>query len=148
MDTVEPEKRSWIMSRVRSKDTTPELFVRSALHRAGFRFRLHRRDLPGNPDMVLPKHNSVVFVHGCFWHMHDCKAFRWPKSNAEFWRKKIERNVERDRQSKSELKRLGWRVHTVWACDLEKGTAKVIAWLESRPSAASPDSPSDGEGAT
>ncbi len=130
MDTVEPEKRSWIMSRVRSKDTSPELFVRSVLHRAGFRFRLHRRDLPGNPDLVLPKHRSVVFVHGCFWHKHDCKAFRWPKSNVEFWRNKIERNVERDRQSKKKLRGMGWRVHTIWACDLESGTAELIALLE------------------
>ncbi len=130
MDTVDAKTRSRIMSRVRSKNTSPEIKVRSRLHRAGFRFRIHRRDLPGNPDLVLPKYRYAVFVHGCFWHQHSCKDFRWPKSNVEFWRRKIERNVERDRRSQQELQSIGWRVHTIWACDLEGGTLDLMAKLE------------------
>lgn len=129
MDTVDAATRSKIMSRVRSKDTRPEKYVRSLLHRSGFRFRLHRRDLPGRPDLILPKHGFAVFVHGCFWHRHDCKRFRWPKSNAEYWRNKIRRNVERDRQAERDLKQAGWSVHKIWTCDLDGGVNRLIEQL-------------------
>jgi DNA mismatch endonuclease, patch repair protein len=106
------------MSRIRGKDTTPELKVRSALHRAGLRFRLHRSDLPGTPDIVLPRHRTVVFVHGCFWHRHNgCKYAYTPKSRAEFWHEKFERTVERDREAVKALRELGWQVLTVWECE-------------------------------
>jgi DNA mismatch endonuclease (patch repair protein) len=105
------------MSRIRSRDTVPELQVRSALHRAGYRFRLHRKDLPGRPDIVLPKHSTVVFVHGCFWHRHPgCRFAYLPKSRVAFWRKKFNDNVERDRRNRRDLRRRGWRVITIWEC--------------------------------
>jgi DNA mismatch endonuclease, patch repair protein len=117
-DTVDPRKRSEIMAAVRQRDTTPELRVRSTLHRAGYRFRLHRRDLPGSPDVVLPKHRLVVFVHGCFWHRHPgCKKATTPKANAEFWAAKFRRNVERDAEAVAGLEVLGWRVLTIWECE-------------------------------
>lgn len=107
------------MSRIRSRDTRPELFVRSLLHRMGYRFRLHRRDLPGNPDIVLPKYNTVIFVHGCFWHRHEgCKYTYMPKTGKKFWQKKFERNVERDREVEKLVKESGWRQITVWECEI------------------------------
>lgn len=107
------------MSRIRSSNTSPELALRRALHALGFRFRLHRKDLPGRPDIVLPGHRAVIFVHGCFWHRHDgCKVASTPKSNTEFWIKKFERNVARDAQSKEMLEVQGWRVIVVWECEL------------------------------
>ena len=117
MDRLSPEHRSWNMSRIRGRDTQPELAVRSALHRAGYRFRLHRKDLPGRPDIVLPKHRTVVFVHGCFWHRHKgCRFAYTPKSRVAFWQKKFDDNVERDRRNVRALRALGWRVVTVWEC--------------------------------
>jgi DNA mismatch endonuclease (patch repair protein) len=116
MDTLTVEQRSAVMSRVRSKNTRPELIVRSILHRMGFRFRLHRSDLPGRPDIVLPRHGAVVFVHGCFWHGHHCKRGSEPSSNIEFWRDKIDGNRRRDRRSIRRLRRDGWRVVVVWEC--------------------------------
>ena len=106
------------MSRVRNKNTQAELVVRSILHRLGFRFRLHRRDLPGSPDIVLPKYNSVVFVHGCFWHGHDCPRGKLPIKNREFWEAKINRNIGRDRAALWQLSELGWRSIVVWSCRL------------------------------
>lgn len=121
MDVFTAEKRSWIMSRVRAKDTSPELAVRSMVHRIGFRFRLHRSDLPGRPDLVFPKHRKVIFVHGCFWHGHKgCPRSKLPKTNREFWREKISRNIERDQQACSELSRMGWDVLVVWECQVRK----------------------------
>ena len=118
MDKISPERRSWNMSRIRSKDTAPELRVRSALHRAGYRFRLHVKDLPGKPDIVLPKYKTVIFVHGCFWHRHKgCPEASVPSTNQEYWKKKFQRNVERDKQDQAELKKLGWRVIVVWGCE-------------------------------
>lgn len=105
------------MSRVKNKDTQPELRVRSLLHRLGYRFRLHRKDLPGKPDIVLPKYKSVVFVHGCFWHGHDCSRGRRPTSNVEFWNSKLDKNIERDELNQEFLGQLGWRVLTVWECE-------------------------------
>ena len=126
VDILSRERRSWNMSRIRGKDTQPELAVRSALHRAGYRFRLHRKDLPGRPDIVLPKYRTVIFVHGCFWHHHSgCKLAYAPKSRVVFWNKKFRSNVDRDRRNASELRRLGWRVITVWECKV----ARPKSWL-------------------
>jgi DNA mismatch endonuclease (patch repair protein) len=116
-DSLSPSRRSWNMSRIRSADTAPERMVRSLLHTAGFRFRLHRRDLPGKPDIVLPGRRAVVFVHGCFWHRHrGCSLATTPGSNIEFWKTKFEQNVARDRRNASALRKLGWKVTIVWEC--------------------------------
>lgn len=120
-DVFTPEKRSEIMSRVKSKDTKPELFVRSLLHTMGYRFRLHRKDLPGSPDIVLPKHRTAIFVHGCFWHQHPgCPRATLPQRNAEFWKKKLEGNVERDSRAQQRLKELGWNVLILWQCEIKR----------------------------
>jgi DNA mismatch endonuclease (patch repair protein) len=118
-DRLSRERRSWNMSRIRGRDTAPERHVRSILHRMGCRFRLHVTRLPGRPDVVLPRYRSVVVVHGCFWHRHaDCKHAYTPKSNIEFWAKKFNENVDRDRRTTAALKKLGWRVIIVWECEL------------------------------
>lgn len=106
------------MSRVKNKDTQPELQVRSLLHRAGYRFRLHVSDLPGSPDLVLPRYRTAVFVHGCFWHGHACPRGARPKSNAKFWNEKIDANERRDREARQALQEKGWSVLTVWECEL------------------------------
>lgn len=117
MDIVSSHKRSQMMSSIRGKNTKPELIVRKALFTAGFRFRLHRRDLPGVPDVVLPGKRVAIFVHGCFWHMHEnCKNAKLPSSRQGFWNEKLGRNVERDRKNVEALLRLGWRVLVVWEC--------------------------------
>ena len=118
--------RSEMMSRVRSKDTKPEIAVRSALHRAGLRFRLHRRDLPGTPDIVLPSHGIIVMVNGCFWHGHACGRSRTPKTNTEFWSSKITRNMERDVRVLNDLRDLGWKCVVVWECKIDDGVRQVI----------------------
>lgn len=119
MDRLSREHRSWNMSRIRGKDTGPERAVRSLLHRMGFRFRLHSRSLPGRPDVVLPKHESVVLVHGCFWHRHSgCRFAYTPKSRPGFWARKFEDNVARDHRNMEALKGQGWRVLVVWECEL------------------------------
>jgi DNA mismatch endonuclease, patch repair protein len=117
MDRISKERRSWNMSRIRACDTEPELVVRSLAHRLGLRFRLHRRNLPGKPDLVFPKFKTVVFVHGCFWHRHRhcCLAYS-PKTNSAFWNAKFAQNKARDRRVRKELKLLGWRVLSVWEC--------------------------------
>lgn len=121
METLSKRRRSWNMSRIRGADTQPEKSVRSLLHRMGCRFRLHRRDLPGTPDIVLPKHRTVVFVHGCFWHRHAaCKYAYTPKSRIAFWQKKFKENCERDRRHNRQLRRRGWHVVTVWECDVQR----------------------------
>lgn len=108
------------MSRVRGKNTKPELIVRSLLYRMGYRFRLHRRDLPGNPDIVLPKHKKVVFVHGCFWHGHKgCPRAKRPGTNKAFWNEKLSKNIERDKRYLKELRRLGWEPLVVWGCQIK-----------------------------
>lgn len=115
-----PLTRSQTMARVKSKNTTPELKVRAYLWRAGLRYRLHRADLPGKPDVVFPGRRAVVFVHGCFWHGHDCpRGARMPQDNADYWRRKIERNRARDAKAAADLAALGWRVLTVWECELK-----------------------------
>jgi DNA mismatch endonuclease (patch repair protein) len=117
MDTVPPEVRSRIMAAIRGKNTRPELAVRRLLHAMGFRFRLHVRGMPGTPDIVLPRHGLVVFVHGCFWHRHTgCRGGRVPASNQGFWGPKLAGNVARDRANQRALRRLGWRVAVVWEC--------------------------------
>lgn len=108
------------MSRIRSSDTKPEIAVRSLLHRMGFRFRLHRKDLPGNPDIVLPKYKTVIFVHGCFWHRHEgCKYAYNPKSNTASWKKKFKSNIQRDKVVLSQLETAGWNVIVVWECEIK-----------------------------
>ena len=107
------------MSRIRGKSTSPEIAVRKALHKAGFRFRLHRKDLPGKPDIVLPKYKTVIFVHGCFWHSHGCKDSRTPKTNTEFWCSKLTQNVRRDMGNIRNLKNLGWNVKVIWECEIK-----------------------------
>jgi DNA mismatch endonuclease (patch repair protein) len=110
--------RSSLMKKVRQRHTKPEMMVRSAVHALGYRFRLHRRDLPGSPDLVLPKHRVVVFVHGCFWHRHaECRHASTPKTNVEFWLDKFRRNVARDARKEGELQQLGWRVLVIWECE-------------------------------
>jgi DNA mismatch endonuclease (patch repair protein) len=119
-DIVPSDVRSRMMSGIRGKNTKPEWTVRRALHARGFRYRLHARDLPGHPDIVLPRHHAVVFVHGCFWHGHDCPLFRWPKTRPEFWRAKIDRNRANDAKHQAELQSAGWRVAIVWECALRQ----------------------------
>lgn len=118
-DVMTPKQRSRCMAAIKGKDTKPELIVRKYLFSRGLRFRIQVRKLPGNPDIVLPKYKTAVFVNGCFWHGHEgCKYFRLPKSNVEFWREKIERNIERDRDTIQALLDLGWKVIRVWECEL------------------------------
>src|SRR5690242_13946519 len=124
------------MGRVRSKDTKPELLVRTLVHGMGFRYRLHDRSLPGNPDLVFPGRGKIIFVHGCFWHRHgtSCQYTRWPKSKLDFWRPKLEQNHQRDKMVGRKLRRLGWRVLIVWECQLKNGATlarRVRAFLES-----------------
>lgn len=136
-DTVSPEKRSDVMSRVGSKDTKPELLIRKGLHALGFRYRLHVKDLPGRPDLVFRRYRSVIFVNGCFWHGHSCPRCRMPSSNTEYWNQKIARNKERDALNRRLLLDAGWRVLTIWECALtgksKLGLNQVVAlaskWL-------------------
>ena len=117
MDTLTPKQRSAAMAAVAAKNTAPEILVRKLLHGLGYRFRLHVEELPGTPDIVLPKWNTVVFVNGCFWHGHSCARGRAPTSNVEFWQRKIGKNRERDSRVRRELRKCGWRVLTVWQCE-------------------------------
>jgi DNA mismatch endonuclease (patch repair protein) len=117
-DVVDAATRSRMMSGIRGKNTKPELTIRKALHARGFRYRLHC-DLPGKPDICLPKHRAMIFVHGCFWHGHDCHLFKWPKTRPEFWEAKIGRNREVDRDAEARLLAAGWRVATVWECAIK-----------------------------
>ncbi|WP_294197304.1 very short patch repair endonuclease [uncultured Sphingomonas sp.] len=117
-DTLTPEKRSWLMSRVRGRDTKPELAVRQTAHAMGLRFRLHRRDLPGRPDLVFPRHRLAIFVHGCFWHRHEgCAKASTPKTRPQFWDAKFAANLRRDREVERQLIEGGWRVGTIWECE-------------------------------
>ena len=119
-DTVSKAVRSQIMSNVPQRNTSPERIVRSFLHQLGCRFRLHRRDLPGSPDIVLPKHRIAVFVHGCFWHQHrGCRKARRPTSNTGYWNQKLDENILRDKRQIRELKKLGWQVIVVWQCETQ-----------------------------
>jgi len=136
MDVFSREKRSRIMSRVSGKNTKPELTVRSLLHNMGYRFRLHRKNLPGKPDIALPKHNKVIFVHGCFWHGHiDCRRSKRPVTNKIFWHEKLDKNIERDKLNIKKLTELGWGVLVVWTCevnDMYKLKGKLLSFLEGK----------------
>lgn len=115
VDHLTHAKRSWNMSRIKSGNTKPEKVVRSLLHAMGYRFRLHRKDLPGKPDIVLPKYKTVIFIHGCFWHRHHgCKNATMPKTNTEFWEDKLSQNIDRDRKKHADIERLGWKVIVIW----------------------------------
>ena len=136
-DPLTIEERSRLMAKIKGKNTGPERAVRSMLHRAGFRFRIHVRALPGTPDIVLPRHRAVIFVHGCFWHRHaGCKMAGTPKSHRRFWSDKFARNVANDRKHRHRLRRLGWRVLTIWECQLkhpEGVLARIAAFLHAAP---------------
>jgi DNA mismatch endonuclease (patch repair protein) len=132
-DTHTEQQRSANMRAVRSKNTAPELLVRSMLHRLGYRFRLHRRDLPGTPDIVFPARKSVLFVHGCFWHGHECPRGSLPSSHADFWKTKIVKNRERDSRALEQLRKDGWKILTVWECETKYNnrlTKRLSRFLE------------------
>lgn len=134
MDRLTKQRRSEIMSRIRGKDTVPELKVRSLIHKLGYRFRLHSKTLPGKPDLVFAGRKKIIFVHGCFWHAHSgCPKGKPPKSNLDFWLKKLEKNRERDAQVRKKLRSKGWQVLTVWQCqlkDIESLIDRIVAFLE------------------
>jgi len=128
-----------MMAGITSKDTRPELVVRKSLWHEGIRYRLHRKNMPGRPDLVLPKHKAVIFIHGCFWHQHDCHLFKWPSTRPDFWKTKLERNVIRDCKVQDELLNQGWRCLIIWECSLkgknklprDEMVKRVIEWLHS-----------------
>lgn len=121
------EQRSWNMSRVRSVDTNPEKIVRSWLHLNGWRFRLHDKTLPGSPDIVMKKYGTVIFIHGCFWHSHQgCRRATIPKTNREFWEKKLKGNVERDKKDREQLSQMGWKVIVIWECEIKNGKFREV----------------------
>ncbi len=128
--------RSRNMAAIKGRDTRPELFVRQAVHRAGFRYRLHSPNLTGRPDLALPRYGTAVFVQGCFWHGHDCKIAHVPRTNTDYWKAKIQRNIHRDAENARVLRRQGWVVATVWECSLKKGTAALLRRLKLRRSRA------------
>ena len=121
------------MAQVKSRDTSPEMKVRKAIHRAGYRFRLHRSNLPGSPDLVLPRHRMAVFVHGCFWHWHGCRRSRMPQTNRDYWQAKIQRNMDRDVRTQAQLIELGWSVMSIWECSLEPGIDELLNRLDEAP---------------
>lgn len=127
MDTISPEKRSWLMSRIHGRDTKPELIIRTLLHRAGYRFKIGDKTLPGRPDIVLPRHGLAIFVHGCFWHRHsNCKLASTPKTNRRYWREKFANNQRKDARAKRQLNALGWRVLTLWECRIMKAPEATL----------------------
>lgn len=126
-DKLSRSHRSWNMSRIQGRNTGPEIRLRSLLHRAGFRFRLHVRDLPGRPDIVLPRYRTAIFVHGCFWHRHPgCRNSTMPSTRRDFWKKKFEENVKRDDRNRNALEDAGWSVAVVWECELEADAQGVL----------------------
>ncbi|MFK3797916.1 very short patch repair endonuclease [Pseudomonas sp. NPDC088444] len=136
VDIVDMATRSRMMSGIKGKNTSPEVLIRKALHARGFRFRIHVSDLPGKPDLVLAKYRALIFVHGCFWHGHNCKYFKMPQTRAEFWTEKISKNQTRDERNVSKLLVDGWRILIIWECavrDMKKKNTnlieKVIEWL-------------------
>ena len=138
VDTISRERRQWNMSRIRAKDMKPEMIVRRLVHGMGYRYRLHRKDLPGKPDLVFGPRRKVIFVHGCFWHRHadpSCKIARLPKSNQDYWIPKLERNVERDARHRAALLSLGWDFLEIWECQVRAKefnniTAKISQFLD------------------
>ena len=132
-DSLSKEKRSWLMSRIKGVNTKPETLVRKFLFSKGFRYRLHRSDLPGKPDLILPKYNAIVFVHGCFWHQHtNCKISHQPKTNTSYWSVKLKKNVKRDQKVRKELIISGWRVFVIWECELKNNGEKVLEKLSKK----------------
>ena len=128
-DALTPARRSANMAAIRSKDMKPEVAVRSMAHRMGYRFRLHRKDLPGKPDLVFPARKAVIFVHGCFWHQHsECREGRMPGTRLEYWKPKLEGNIARDIMNQAALAAMGWRVLVLWECEIERG-ANIAARL-------------------
>ncbi len=137
-DIVDKDTRSRMMSGIKSKNTKPEILIRSLLHKDGFRFRIHVNELPGKPDLVFKKYNAVIFIHGCFWHKHDCKYFKWPKSRNEFWNDKLNKNSENDKKNLKKLLNSGWRVCVIWECSIREAKKhmnplkeKIETWLKS-----------------
>lgn len=136
-DIVDAGTRSRMMAGIRGKDTRPEMFVRQALFKQGFRYRLHDRRLPGHPDLVLPRYGAVIFIHGCFWHRHRCHLFKWPRTRKQFWREKLNGNVRTDRRHYKKLRDDGWLILTIWECALkgktrmspEKLITQVVRWI-------------------
>ncbi|HDO25193.1 MAG TPA: DNA mismatch endonuclease Vsr [Nitrospirae bacterium] len=142
-DIVDSAKRSQMMAGIKSKNTRHELEIRKRLFALGYRYRLHDSRLPGKPDIILPRFNSVIFIHGCFWHVHDCELFKWPSTRVDFWKKKLSGNKKKDRENNEALERLGWRIATVWECsfrgvrkkrekEMDAIVKKVVKWLQSR----------------
>ena len=139
VDIVSKTTRSKMMSNIKGKNTAPEILIRRALHKKGFRYRLHDKKLPGKPDMVFPKYKAVIQVHGCFWHKHNCHLFKWPSTRKRFWKEKISSNVERDTRNLMKLNQSGWRTLIIWECALkgryrltEVGVIdKTVLWLYS-----------------
>lgn len=136
VDVVDSATRSRMMSGIKGRNTKPEILIRKILHRQGFRFRLHATDLAGKPDIVLPRYHAVIFVHGCFWHGHDCPLFKWPSTRPDFWRDKIERNRKTDNKARQALLDGGWRVGIVWECairgankNIEHVGLRLATWL-------------------
>lgn len=130
VDLLTSERRSWNMSQIKGRNTRPELRLRSLLHRAGFRFRLHAKQLPGRPDVVLPKYRTAIFVHGCFWHRHPgCRSTTTPSTRREFWQEKFDGNVRRDARNRAALEATGWTVVTVWECELKTDAEGVVRRL-------------------
>lgn len=133
VDSLTAERRSWNMSRIRSRDTRPERALRSMLHRAGFRFRLHDRSLPGTPDIVMKKHRAVILVHGCYWHRHEgCRNATTPSTRTDFWQAKFSATVARDERNLEALAELGWNPIVVWECDVKNRPDDVIAKIKSK----------------
>lgn len=124
IDIVDRTTRSRMMSGIQGKNTKPEILIRSALHKSGYRFRVHYKNLPGKPDIALPKHHALILVHGCFWHGHDCHLFKWPNTNRKFWQDKINANIRRDKMRIAEYSAAGWRCLTAWECAI-KGPNKI-----------------------
>jgi DNA mismatch endonuclease, patch repair protein len=136
VDVYDKTKRSAVMRSVKGRDTKPEMLVRRLIHRLGYRFRLHRKDLPGKPDIVLPRWNAVIFVHGCFWHQHPgCPRTPRPTTNVEFWNKKLDRNVRRDVENFATLQAMGWRIFVAWECLVSSEGFKdqLVRFLNDRP---------------
>jgi DNA mismatch endonuclease, patch repair protein len=127
MDIWSRKKRSEVMSKIKGKNTKPEIILRSALFKRGYRFRIHKKDLPGKPDIALPKYRTVIFVHGCFWHYHkDCREGRIPSSNSNFWKEKLERNISKDKRHIESLESAGWKVIVVWECEIERHFEEML----------------------
>jgi DNA mismatch endonuclease, patch repair protein len=129
VDVVDTKTRSRMMSGIKSKNTRPELLIRKALFDKGFRYRLHAQYLPGKPDLVLPNYNAVIFIHGCFWHGHDCHLFKWPSTRPDFWKSKINRNQEVDIRAYKNLIKDGWYILTIWECALKGKTRRPLEYV-------------------